>query len=452
MGTRKFHVVLNLRPRLFSACSLFLCTALTFLFIQEAAAQSTAPAMESSEVAENTESAGGATLQGFIKYAMENNPGLKAARLEWARVIQKYPQATSLDDPMLTYTYALEEIETRLGPQEQALMLSQRFPFPGKLGLKGEVVSKEVEIARTTYEKAVRDLIVEVKKSYYELYYIDRAIALAGQNKGVLEHFTDVSEADYAVDVTALNDVLKAQSQYAQANYDLILLEEMRQTEATRLNTLLSRDPEHPIGETEEPVLEELKISIDELYAMASKNEELRIARLEVEKNAIEKDLSEYTYLPDFNVGLNYSEIGDTPVPNVHDSGRDAVAVTFGINIPLWFGKNSAAVEEAELKREAARERKEAVKNEVLNTAKKLYLKLTNSERLVKLYGESLIPQARQSMEIAETWYENGEGSLAGLLETQSIFYNFQVAYFRSVADYLKTLADLERLTGRSLY
>ncbi len=97
-------------------------------------------------------------------------------------------------------------------------------------------------------------------------------------------------------------------------------------------------------------------------------------------------------------------------------------------------------------------EEKAAVKNEVLNTVKNHFFRLTNSERLVKLYGESLIPQARQSMEIAETWYENGEGSLAGLLETQSIFYNFQVAYFRSIADYLKTLAELERLTGRSLY
>jgi hypothetical protein len=139
--------------------------ALTFLFVQQAAPQSTDPDLESSRVAENTENAvGTATLQGLIKYAVENNPGLKAARLEWARVIQKYPQVTSLEDPMLTYTYPIEEIETRLGPQDQVFMLSQRFPFPGKLGLKGEVVSKEVEIAKTSYDRTVRDLIVEVKK------------------------------------------------------------------------------------------------------------------------------------------------------------------------------------------------------------------------------------------------------------------------------------------------
>lgn len=392
------------------------------------------------------------SLQELIEYAVDNNPRVRAARLDWARVIQKYPQATSLEDPMLTYTYAIEEIETRLGPQDQAFMLSQRFPFPGKLGLKGEVVSKEVEIAKTKYDKTVRDLIVEVKKSYFELYYIDRAVSLAAQNMQVLEHFTEVSTTDYAADATALNDVVKAQSQYAQANYDLLLLKEMSEVETTRLNTLLDRDPDDPMGELEEPVIKELTFSIEELYKMVLKNEELRIAEFEVEKDDLEKSLSKYTYYPNFNLGLNYSVIDDVPVPNVADSGQDAVAVTFGINIPLWFGKNRAAVEEAELKREASSEKKDAIKNEMLNKTKRYYFMLTNSERLVMLYAESLVPQAQRSMEIAETWYESGEGSLSGLLETQTIFYNFQIAYFRSVADYLKALAELEKLTGRSLY
>jgi outer membrane protein TolC len=392
------------------------------------------------------------SLKELIKYAVSNSPRVKAARLDWARVIQKYPQATSLDDPMLTYIYQIEEVETRVGPQDQVFTVSQGIPFPGKLGLKGEVVTKEVEIARTKYEKVVRDLIVEIKKSFFELHYIDKAIELAGQNKVVLEHFTEVGTTDYAADATALNDVVKAQSQYAQASYDLILLKEMRATETARLNTLLNREPEHTIGDLIEPELKEFDFSLDELYNMASRSEELRIAELKVEKDGLEQSLSKYTYYPDFKIGLNYISIGDSPTPNVSDSGQDSVAVTFGINIPLWLKKNSAAVEEAKLKRESSIEEKGAIKNELLNMAKKLYFRLTNSERLIKLYGESLIPQAQQSMEIAETWYENGEGSLSGLLETQSIFYNFQIAYFRSVADYLKTVADLEKVTGRFLY
>ena len=147
------------------------------------------------------------SLQDLIKYAAENNPRLKAARLEWARVIQKYPQATSYDDPMLAYTYPIEKIETRLGPQEHILMLNQKFPFPGRLGLQGDVIAEEVEIARTLYEKEVRNVIVAVKKSYYELYYIDNAIRLTEQNKKILEHLTNISTNE-SVEKASFRNVL----------------------------------------------------------------------------------------------------------------------------------------------------------------------------------------------------------------------------------------------------
>lgn len=392
----------------------------------------------------------GVTLGELVAEAVERNPRLKAARLRWAQVIERYPQVTAYDDPVLSYTYAVEPVETRLGPQEGIFSLSQKIPFPGKLGLKGEVVVKEVEIARTNYEKEIRDVIVEVKKTYYELFYLDRAIELTRQNKEVLEHLSTLAAADYGGDATALNDVLKAQSQYAQAGYDLILLREMRSTEATRLNTLLDRDAEHPVGAIAEPPVRDFDFTLDELYRWALESEENRAAALEVRKEELEERLARYRYLPDFRIGLNYADIGD-PVFPVGDGGRDAVAVTLGINIPIWFSKNDAAVKEAAIRRERARQEKLAVANETKSRVKEAFFKLTNSERLMELYGDSLLPQAARSLETAEAWYKAGEGSLSGLLETQSIWFNFQLAYYRAMADYLKSLAELERVTGRPL-
>ena len=49
------------------------------------------------------------------------------------------------------------------------------------------------------------------------------------------------------MDGTTLNDVFKAQSQLAQLNYDLILLAELRVTEATNINAILNLPPESPV-------------------------------------------------------------------------------------------------------------------------------------------------------------------------------------------------------------
>lgn len=392
------------------------------------------------------------TLQKLIEFAMENSPRIKAAKLEWSRTIQKYPQAVSLDDPTITVGYSVRDVETRTGPQKQVFKLSQNIPFPGKLSLKGEVVVKEVEIAKTKFEKEVRNVLVSIKKSYYELYYIVKAIELTEQNTKVLEHFTKIGTADYASDATALNDVLKAQSQYAQSSYDLILLREMETTEKTRLNTLLNRDPETSINKLEEPVIQPFEYSLEDLYEWASHNEELQTAELEVEKSRAKHKLSKYHYYPDFKMGLDYINTGTPLDPNTVDAGKDSVRVVFGINIPLWFSKNKSAVEEADIAVKKSEKKKEALKNEFMNKIKKSYFNLNNSDRLIKLYRDSLLPQAQQSMEIAETWYKNEEGSLSALLETQSIWLNFQLAYYRSFADYMKGIADLERLTGKMLF
>lgn len=391
------------------------------------------------------------TLDELIDHASRNNPRIQAARAEWARMIERYPQVTALPDPMLTYTHPIEEIETRLGPTEQVFMLSQKIPFPGKLSTRGEVVTKEVEIARTRYERTVRDVIVAIKESYYELYYLDAATALARENIEVLEHLAAVGTTDYAGDATSLNDVLRAQSQYAQATYDLLLIEELRLTELTALNTLLNRDPELSLAISGEPELKPFAHTLEELYQWSEGSEEVVLARLESERNDLKLKLSKYAYYPDFKLGLNYTSIGDPGRAGLDDAGRDGVAVIFGLSIPLWFGKNRAAVTEAEFGRERSFFEKMAIENEVKNRIKRLYFRVVNSERLVKLYGETLIAQATHSMEVAETWYEEGEGSLTGLLETQSIVLNFQLAYYRAAADFLKGVAGLERLTQRRL-
>ena len=70
----------------------------------------------------------------------------------------------------------------------------------------------------------------------------------------------------------------------------------------------------------------------------------------------------------------------------------------------------------------------------------------------MKLYGETLVPEAKESLEFAEARYKSGEEMLGRLLETQSLWINFRLVYYRSLADYLKSIAELERLTAKELY
>ena len=391
------------------------------------------------------------TLKAFIRYALESNLRLKAARLKWKGVTEKYPQAVAYDDPMLTYTYPIDPVETRLGPQDSMLMLSQKIPFPGKLGLKGRIVAKEIDIARTEYELALRNLTTAVKRAFYELYFIDKATVLAKENDAVLEYFAEVSRANYGLDTSELDELVRSQKLSAKASLKVIMLGDMREGAVAGLNTLLNLDPDNRIELLEEPEPRPFEHSRDDLYKWAVANHEaLKIAGLKVELGELKTTLSRYRYLPNFTLGVNYSEIGEPPMA-VADAGRDAVAVTFGINIPIWFKKNRAAVARSNIESERHLMEKGAILNEMENEIKRVYFNLTNAGRIVKLYGESLIPEAKESLGFAEARYKTGREMLGRILEAQSMWINFRLVYYRAFTDYLKSIAELERLTARDL-
>jgi len=401
----------------------------------------------------NSVQAAPANLNQLIKIAVDNNPELKSKKLTWQNLIHQYPQATAYADPSLTYTEAINPIETRLGPQDRVLALKQKLPFRGKRALKGEIVKKDIEIAKINFDKASRDLVVAVKKSFYELAYIENAIKLSMQNKAVLEKITHIATTDYASSASTLNDVAKAQSQYAQVSYDVQLLEELRSTEKTKINTLLNRKPEQVI-QINSAVHQPPKFShpVARLYQWAESNEENSIADLNIQKSKVQTRLSQYTSLPDFNVGAAYSQIGKRDdISGLRNNGKDAFSINIGINIPLNRGKNNAIKEQAKINQLKQIEDKKTLKNRLNSKVKSIYFRLNNAYRQTVLYNKNLIPQANRAMQIAQLQYRENKGAIAAYLETQSTWLNFQLAYQRAVADYWKNLIELEKITGKKL-
>jgi outer membrane protein TolC len=398
-------------------------------------------------------------LKELIKTAFANNPGLQAAKKKWQRTIERLPQVDSYPDPMLQYTYFLENVETKVGPQRQIFGISQKIPFPGKLSLKGDMAAKDAEVAYLGYESAILTLISKVKSNYYELWYTHQAIDLTKKNMDLMEHLVTISEADLSVDGTTLTDVFKAQQQLAQLQYDLILLREQQETVKTQINALLDLPPEAEMGIPEKVSFRSFEHDPDTLYRMAEKYSlRLKIAQQEIEKSAQAISLAKREYWPDFTAGFTYIEVDNADqvmmnnrLTEVDDSGKDAYAINFAINIPIQWGRRNAYLHEAKLHQGEAKLNKKNIKNELFAEIKSLYFKIKNSERLIRLYQDSLIPQAEQSIQTAETWYKEKRGSLSGMLETQSAWLNFNLAHRRALADFNQRVAQIEPLLGKVL-
>lgn len=397
--------------------------------------------------------AGTVRLADLIDEAYANNPSILQAREMWRATVENHRVTTAYPNPQLMVTWFPEPIETRLGPQDWNVQLSQTIPFPGKLSKAGEMVAADARVTRLKLDKTVKETMLNVRESFYELWYIRQARRVTRHNADLLDHLVTVGEAAHADDRATYTDVVKAQSQKGQLQYDALLLEELEATETTRLNGLLNRPVDAVIGDLQSPMFAPLSVALETIYQLAEANQEdIQMAQANIDKREAGVSLARYQNLPEFKVGLFYAGIGQPDVTMVpEDAGRDAFGVQAGISIPLWFGRNTSRVEKALAERSAARAEKVARTNTIRTTVRTLYFKARNAQRIVMLYETDLVPQAARAMETAETWYREGESAFTDFIETQSVWYNFQLALTRARADYGINLARLERMAGAPL-
>jgi len=394
-----------------------------------------------------------AALGDLVEYAYQENPSIQVARQAWLATVESFRVATGYPDPELMMTYFPDPLETRLGPQNWNASISQMIPFPGKLSKAGEVVEAEARIAKLNLDLTIRDVIVSVRESFYELIYIRTAKQVADQNMKLLEHLRKVGETAYAQDRATLLDMVKAQSQVGQLRYDILLLDDLEQTEIARLNGLLNRQPDAAVGKLQpEPQLP-VAYSLEEIYPLAETHEqEIQMAIVEVEKAGKKVELAGYENLPYFKLGIFYAGIGTPDVSNPPpDAGNDALGIQAGVSLPIWFGKNKGRVARARADMKKAEAAKTARITDTRTRIRAVYFRLQNSQRLIELYRNDLLPQAAKAMEIAEAWFREKQATFSDFIEAQSVWYNFQLALARARADYGQYLARLERLVGRSV-
>jgi outer membrane protein TolC len=390
------------------------------------------------------------TLNRLIDYALQSNTKIVEAREAWKATIENRRIATGLPDPQLMFTYFPNPIETRLGPQDWNASLSQSIPYPGKLMKAGDIVDKDSEVARLSLDKSIRDTATNVKVAFFELSYIRNAQKVAAENSKLIEHLRKVVETVYSEDQAAFIDIVKAQSQAGQLQYDILLLNELEMTEVTNLNSLLNRPPQAIIGELVLPAVQPPVYNLSELYDLAKLNqEEIKMMDALVSKADIHVDLATDQRLPDFKVGVFYAGIGSPDVVQVpRDAGDDVFGVQFGLSVPIWFGKNNSKVNQALAEKARTVAAKKSQVNDTNSNIHSLYFRLQNALRLITLYNDNLLPQAASSMNMAETLFREKQTGFSDFIEAQSTWYNFNLAIARATADYGKYLARLERLIG----
>jgi cobalt-zinc-cadmium efflux system outer membrane protein len=155
--------------------------------------------------------------------------------------------------------------------------------------------------------------------------------------------------------------------------------------------------------------------------------------------------------LPNFTIGVDYIETGDALNPALDESGKDPWIFGVGINLPIWFGKNSAQRGEARARLQAAEYGYVDAQNRLVALAEKIVFQYSDARRQTGLYRDGLIPKAEQALNASYTAYQVGETDFLNVLDAQRQLLAFQLRFERAVADLATHRAQIEMITGHEL-
>jgi len=391
-------------------------------------------------------------LADYLAYAAFHNPGLRAAFEQWKAALWKIPQVQSLPDPRFTYTYFVEQVETRVGPQRQKFALAQTFPWLSKLELRGDEAAREAEAKRALYEAAKWKLYERVKKAYFEYAYLRQAVAVTEENIRLLKHLEQVVQNQYAASLAPYGVLVRLQTELGRLEDRLKTLKDLRRPLSEELNAALNR-PADALLPWPEPVRYRPHTFTDEEARgwLLEGNPELMALRHLLDKEKVGEALARTRYYPDVTVSVEAVDTGEALNKATPDSGKDPVAVGISLNLPIWRNQYDAGVREARHRREATAVTLEEKRNALTAQLATVLYKLRDAERQTDLYREGLIPKAKQALEVNLENFRVGLGGFLDVIDAQRVLLEFQLAYERAEADKAQRLAEVEKLIGRFL-
>ena len=390
------------------------------------------------------------SLRELTAEAIKNNPEILAAQKRYEAARQRPTQESSLPDPMVSLGYnsvgnPLPGAGLGREPQANAgVMVSQEVPFPGKLKLKGEMASKEAQAEFQRYQAVQLGVISRLKQAYYRLQYSYAALDLLAHHRELFEALLQMAVDRYSAGVAAQADVFRAQTQISILETRLVRLEQERRSREAEIDAILNRATGAPVGRPVEPKPKESTATLEDLLASARRNSPMLVrGQKMIERSELAVNLAKKEYDPDFTLNAGYYSMGS--MGSMYELRAD-------VKVPLYFWrKQSADVAEQAIGLSQARHDYEAVDQSLRFQIQDAFLSAQASAKLMKIYAQTVAPQASLELESSLLAYGAGRVDFLSVISDYIMSFDYAMNYYDESLNYLLALARLEEMTGQPL-
>lgn len=380
----------------------------------------------------------------LVDAVLRRNPSVASARAAWRAALARYPQETSLDDPMVGYMVGPRSFGSNKIGDAERIEARQAFPVPGTLGLRGAIAIAEAEASASDLA-ALRIRLASIASALYDEYWLAaRTLEINRQHLALVRELHAVATAGYESGTQQAQDPLRAEFEEAELLHREVELGSALRITAQQIALLLHR----PDGAEIPPPPELLPMlavpppgdDADAVQRALATRPELLAADARVAARESGEKLALRSFLPDFALTGGYDTFWELP------EQRPFVGIE--LNVPLAIGRRRGALEQARAELAMARSERDRLHDEVESELRIARERVAEAEHGLMIVRERMTPAARDRLAAARIGFESGRVAFGDLIEADRALRDTELAEETAQALLSRRVAELIAALG----
>ena len=307
----------------------------------------------------------------------------------------------------------------------------------------------ELQAANFRHNTMLQDIALSVEEAYYQLLADQWVLKVAQETVKQTQYHVDLARARHQSGLVARSDVLKAETERADAELFMVQANSgvriARGQLAGAIGLKVSQSFE--VAELPEGLRAQELANVDLLLEEAARERpELHTSLALIESKRAEIKAAQAEYWPTIGADAGYGWRDRTFVPS-----QDEWSVGIGLNLSIFTGFNRTyRIQSAKADLARASAEYENLLQEVELEVWTAYAQILEADQTIQA-SEKLLVSAEESARVVEGQYKNGTAFIIELIDAQTARTTARTRLAQAKFDWYAAIARFERVVGRTL-
>jgi outer membrane protein, heavy metal efflux system len=398
----------------------------------------------------------GFSLETLEILAWGRNPLVLSAGHTLKATLEAYSQAENLEEILRQYGAFSAGLMTGVSAMGNMEGIEKKYPFPGIISLKGDIVTQEVRIAREDFEISRRNAVTQARKAFWDLWVTRRAIDITASNLALLKTLESSTARRYETGDAPVRELSAVSVQKQKLMEDLTTLQEEKRNNETKIRSLLNLPETAKIGTPKAENIGKQLPSPEKLSALAGeRRQELRKKRAMIARMELMIEMSETEIYPGFTQNLSLTEnraVNQAGTMKMTEPFAVTLEAGIGAGLPknAGFGLTETYLRETRQKLTALRRELSGDEAQTTAQVREAWVSADRARRMYLLFKDRITAFSTLDFSVSSKAVETGAIPFPEFISTAAALFETRLSVEKSAGDLGRAIADLKEITGVS--